>query len=118
MPNILSLKRVPRLTYCALASLLALGILWIMAPQQVPLVLYKLAFIPLAGFACYWLDREVWPMAQPSGYLAKPWQDSPGFVPGAADFEVAPGCALLFLGACLRQALLVIAGMIAMGLAL
>lgn len=113
------LVKLPRLFWCGLIAILALAILWLLAPQQLPLVLYKLAFVPLAGYAGYWLDRALFPYARPDGYLTRPWVWGPdGSTIDDADHGIAEGYILPFMCACLRRALIIIAAMLAMGLAL
>lgn len=73
-----------------------------MAPQQLPVTLYKLNLIALAGVAGYWLDRSLFPYARPDDWLA--------------DGLPREGCVTAFAASLLRRALIVAAAMIAVGL--
>lgn len=46
----------------AIVCLLAVILL---APQQIPLVIYKLSIVSLGGYVGYWLDRHLFPYARP-----------------------------------------------------
>ncbi|PWN56203.1 putative holin [Abyssibacter profundi] len=46
-------------------SLVLLVVVALIAPHQVPLMLYKLCLVTLAGFVGYWLDRLLFPYARP-----------------------------------------------------
>lgn len=52
----------------AVTLILAVAIWWI-APQQLPVTLYKLSLITLAAVAGYYLDRELFPYARPDRWL-------------------------------------------------
>lgn len=89
------------------------------APQQIPVVNYKLALAGLGGLAGYWLDRTLYPYSDPSSYLRRDWRQEPDADrPDDADYPVASGYLLVFGLAMLRQALLVAAGMLGVGLGL
>ena len=60
---------LPRLFSWILASLLLLIIVALLAPQQLPVSLYKLSLISTAAVAGYWLDRSLFPYARPGDYL-------------------------------------------------
>lgn len=49
--------------------MLLLGIIALVSPQQLPVVIYKLALITLAAVLGYWLDRSLFPKARPGQYL-------------------------------------------------
>ena len=59
----------PRLSGWLLTSVLLLGIIALVSPQQLPVVIYKLALITLAAVLGYWLDRSLFPKARPGQYL-------------------------------------------------
>lgn len=111
----------PRLWFLLLA-LAAAGLLTVLAlcaPQQVPVAVYKLCLLLLAGLAGYCLDRTLFPYAEPSGYLLKDWRKDPhADVPFGADFPVVQDCKLLFVAASLRQAGVIGLSMLAVGLGL
>jgi Putative 2/3 transmembrane domain holin len=47
-----------------IAALLA-AVVFFMAPQQLPVSLYKLSLVALAAVAGYWIDRSTFPYARP-----------------------------------------------------
>lgn len=49
----------------ALFSAALLALIGAFAPQQLPVVLYKLVLVTLFGFAGYWVDRFIFPYARP-----------------------------------------------------
>ena len=117
--------RVPRmLDWLVIALVLALAV-WLLAPQQLPVSLYKLSLIALAAVAGYWVDRSLFPYARPDSFLVLD-HDSTG---PNDDTEDGPyGCEgsiclapnqpmLQTMGVCmLRRAIIVAAAMIAVGL--
>lgn len=94
--------QVPRLAGWLLIALLLAGLVWLVAPQQLPVSLYKLSLVAMAAVAGYWLDRSLFPYARPDKLLA--WSPSD------------PHMATAFGLAMLRRALIVAAAMLAMGL--
>ena len=124
------------------ALVLAL-VVWLMAPQQLPVSIYKLSLVSMAAVAGYWIDRSLFPYARPDGQLARELLEAklPGEVAvvteagklkelvaepvgcGSDDacqlaFAEAPDrCAVhLLIGAMLRRALIVSAAMLAVSL--
>lgn len=63
-----SLKK-PRLCGWLMTAAGLLMVIGLVSPQQLPVVLYKLALITLAAVAGYWLDRSLFPKARPGQYL-------------------------------------------------
>lgn len=53
-----------------LSSNLLLLVLWLSAPQQLPVVTYKLALIALFAYDGYWIDRTLFPYARPHDFMA------------------------------------------------
>lgn len=102
----------PRLSGWLIATLLLLITILFLAPQQLPVSLYKLSLVSMAGVAGYWLDRELFPYARPDTYL------STSFSPGAPFIgrTVAPGHEILLSAAMLRRAVIVGCAMLAIGL--
>ena len=47
------------------ALVLAL-VVWLMAPQQLPVSIYKLSLVSMAAVAGYWIDRSIFPYARPN----------------------------------------------------
>lgn len=57
--------RLPRLAdWIAIAIVLTL-VIGIIAPQQLPVTLYKLSLVSLAAAVGYWIDRSLFPYARP-----------------------------------------------------
>jgi len=73
-----------------------LGFLGALAPQQLPVILYKVALVVLAGTAGYFLDRWIFPYARPHE-VAGEWRD---------------------ISCMIRRAIIVAAAMLAVGLGL
>lgn len=88
--------QLPRLSGWLLITLLLLLAVWLLAPQQLPVSLYKLSLVTLAAVVGYWLDRSLFPYGRPDDLQV----DEPEH----------------FGAAMLRRALIVSACMIAMGL--
>ncbi len=121
-------QRAPRLFGWALITLALLVAVWALAPQQLPVSLYKLSLVTLAAVVGYWLDRSLFPYARPdalmdSGMLGN---DEPGlrFTEPDSGYLVADlPCvesdreqSLVFGLAMLRRAVIVGCAMLAMGL--
>lgn len=120
------------------ALVLAL-VVWLMAPQQLPVSIYKLSLVSMAAVAGYWIDRSLFPYARPDGQLARELLEAQLPAPVALDEallkDLPPepidcgtddACALaeavdctsvhLLIGAMLRRALIVSAAMLAVSL--
>lgn len=104
--------KLPRLSGWLIATLVLLLAILAFAPQQLPVSLYKLSLVSMAGVAGYWLDRELFPYARPDSYLSTTF--SPG-VPFTGR-TVAPGHEVLYAAAMIRRAIIVGAAMLAVGL--
>lgn len=57
--------KLPRLTSWWIIALALSALVFVLAPQQLPVSLYKLNLIALAAVAGYWIDRSVFPYARP-----------------------------------------------------
>lgn len=125
MQDLLNLfSRRWRMTDWLLVSLALLLLVWLMAPQQLPVSVYKLSLITTAAVAAYWIDRSLFPYARPDCFLADEANSEP--VPeDADDCGTDDVCALslvsdanprLMAAAMLRRAIIVAAAMLAMGL--
>lgn len=109
----------PRLSGWLVITLALLLAVWLLAPQQVPLSLYKLSLVSLAAVVGYWVDRSLFPYARPDFFLpadvelpAEPATAEPVLL----EVERCPA-ELSLAGTCmLRRALVVAATMVAMGL--
>jgi len=106
-----------------LITLALLFCVWLVAPQQLPVSLYKLSLVSLAAVVGYWLDRSLFPYARPDAFLAldgDPEELEESFGPEGLSIQLAvqPNAVLLqVLGvAMLRRAIIVGCAMLAMGL--
>jgi hypothetical protein len=111
---------MPRLTsWIILSALLVMG-LGIIAPQQVPVALYKLTLIALAAVVGYHLDRALFPYARPDIYLRNnDWKSCLRNAPEYKEhYELVDGYALVFAMAMLRRAIIVAAVVIGVALGL
>lgn len=115
-------QRVPRLSGWLLITICLMAAIWFVAPQQLPVSLYKLSLVTLAAVVGYWLDRSLFPYARPDAF--QEFEDAVLVDPddiahaGGADVMVPVGGAqeLLFATAMLRRAVIVGCAMLAMGL--
>ena len=89
-----SLMRV-RMLWCAIYALVLLFVVYRIAPQQVPVIVYKINLILLAGPGGYWLDRWAFPYARPDRFLT-----ADGEVMGATMIRraIIMGAAMLAVG--------------------
>ncbi|MGE4294024.1 MAG: putative holin [Desulfovibrio sp.] len=101
-----SLSRLPRMTTPSLVALALLALVALAAPQQLPIIAYKLALVVGAGVAGYGLDRALFPYARPHA------------VDASGDELVLDAKLKLFLVAQGRRAVIVAAAMVAVGLGL
>lgn len=105
--------KTPRLSGWLIATFLLLLAIVLLAPQQLPVSLYKLSLVSMAGVAGYWLDRSLFPYARPDTWLVKPFSPGAPYVP---DYAIQPGSEIVFAAAMLRRAIIVGAAMLAIGL--
>lgn len=68
--------KAPRLFSFYIATAVLVGIIWALAPQQLPVTIYKLSLITLAGLVGYWLDRSLFPYARPDVFVASHVNDT------------------------------------------
>lgn len=118
----LKAEHFPRLVGWLLITLLLTVVVWLLAPQQLPVTAYKLSLVTLAGVIGYWLDRSLFPYARPDSFqeledaiLTK--QDDIAHV-GCADVKISVSGSqdLLFAAAMLRRAVIVGCAMLAVSL--
>jgi hypothetical protein len=118
---------LPRLSGWLLITLVLLASVWAVAPQQLPVSLYKLSLVSLAAVVGYWLDRSLFPYARPDVFLALQTHDTSiedvdiadaGPDGGMLELHAIPDPALaqLMAVAMLRRAIIIGATMLAMGL--
>ena len=70
MPDLLNLfSRRWRMTDWLLVALGLALLVWLMAPQQLPVSVYKLSLVAMAAVAGYWIDRSLFPYARPAYLL-------------------------------------------------
>ena len=138
-PNWLTRLARVRMADWVIAAALLTMVVWLMAPQQLPVSIYKLSLVSMAAVAGYWIDRSLFPYARPDGQLARelleaqlpeavPLEPSPleAYMADPVDCGTDDACALaeavdctsvhLLIGAMLRRALIVSAAMLAVSL--
>ncbi|MFD2379163.1 putative holin [Ottowia pentelensis] len=110
------------------AALLLSALVWLMAPQQIPVSVYKLSLVALAAVCGWWIDRSLFPYARPEFYLEPPPEMGEARAETAftdvhvLSFAEPVGgllpehAALLGRAAMLRRAIIVAATMLAVGL--
>lgn len=81
---------LPRmLPWLAISLLLAAGV-FDLAPQQLPVTLYKLSLISVAAYVGYWIDRGLFPYARPHTFIPseddEPFEDDSGELIKIANF--------------------------------
>ena len=104
---------------CLLFTILLLCFVENIAPAQTPVIAYKLGIVLLGGIAGYSLDRALFRYAEPSSYLCYDWRKSPDADrPNHADYPIVDNYFVAFFIAQVRQVLLVVTGMLAVGLGL
>lgn len=61
----LNKKTPPRLLNWAVFTAVLLTGVWVLAPQQITVVLYKISLVTLGVVLAYWLDRALFPSMRP-----------------------------------------------------
>lgn len=92
----------PRLVGTLLVTIILMVVINFIAPQQLPVSLYKISLVTTAGVVGYYIDREVFPYARPDAFLT--------------DKLINTNAVLLYAVAQLRRAVLIAASMLAIGL--
>lgn len=126
MPDLLNLfSRRWRMTDWLLVALGLALLVWLMAPQQLPVSVYKLSLVAMAAVAGYWIDRSLFPYARPDCFQADEDNAEEVPAPGSPECGTDDVCVLgvvseadprLMAAAMLRRAIIVAAAMLAMGL--
>ncbi|MEO8118019.1 MAG: putative holin [Rhodoferax sp.] len=108
-PSPTQAPRLPRLSGWLLITLILSACVWALAPQQLPVSLYKLSLVTLAAVVGYWLDRSLFPYARPDKFekLARI---------NTTSHTVTSNLLDAMNWACLRRAVIVGCAMLAMGL--
>jgi hypothetical protein len=113
------IRFLPRLlTLLIIAVALLIG-LFLVAPHQLPVAMYKLCLISLGALAGYWIDRVMFPYARPDSFLIDDWRRTRVAEfgsPGAVDYPVMGDYQQVYAAAMIRRALIVMA--VAIGVAL
>lgn len=115
------MKKIPRMLDWTVFAIVLCALIFVLTPQQLPVSLYKLNLIAIAGVVGYWLDRSLFPYARPDAFqgttdLLKSGTDSDDSFGLCFDRDFLPPNDLLFGVAMLRRAVIVSAAMIAVGL--
>lgn len=56
---------MPRLSFFSILAVVLLVVIYLLSPQQLPVIVYKLSLVLLAAVLGYWLDRHLFPYARP-----------------------------------------------------
>jgi hypothetical protein len=113
---------LPRMSATLAGAILLFLVIAYIAPQQLPVTIYKLSLITIAAVIGYWIDRELFPYARPDGFIDTSPDGSPDPELDETDHAlllIDPGAqnlARLFAAAQLRRALVVSACVIAVAL--
>lgn len=107
-----------RMVICGVAAACCLFLVDAISPVQLPVTVYKLALVLLAGYLGYWMDVWLFPYSRPDGYLRRNWQEQQGFKPDAPDHEIVLGYETIFAAALIRRSIIVGLCMLAVGQAL
>ena len=111
-------RRLPRLSTWLIIATLLIVVIGLVSPQQVPVVVYKLSLVSLAGVIAYWIDRSLFPYGRPDGYLVRDWRCGACIGTHRVDHPIAEGYERPFMVATLRRAVIVAAVIVAVALGL
>ncbi len=111
----------PRMTDWLIVAIALSLVIFLIYPQQIPVSLYKLNLIAIAGVVGYWLDRSLFPYARPDSFSCRfleDIEDDPDVddAPLQFDLEMALHNDCLFAVSMIRRAIIVAAAMVAVGL--
>lgn len=79
----------------AVVSVVAAIVIALLAPQQLPVALYKLFLVASAAVAGYWIDRSLFPYARPDSDFCMPGVETAGAMVRRA---IIVGSAMLAVG--------------------
>lgn len=108
----MSLFRMPRMALWLAISIVLTVVIALLAPQQLPVSLYKLSLITAAAWVAYWIDRGLFPYARPDRFIQ--WGASIG-TPGAG-LSITHEQAIAFAASMLRRAILIAAAIVGVAL--
>lgn len=113
----LKTKYQPWVCLCFVTALF--GVLWLIGPQQIPVVIYKLLLPLLGGAVLLFAWVALVPMGNPARYLADDWRNCPDAdKDGEADFQVVSGYHRVFCMTLKACALVFSAGALAVSMGL
>jgi hypothetical protein len=111
------LSKLPRMFEWLLAAIALCALIFLLAPQQLPVSAYKISLIAIAGVMGYWLDRSLFPYARPDSFQGSTTEhDECDGCALSFELEYEPPNDLLFAVSMVRRAVIVAAAMIAVGL--
>ena len=112
---------LPRMSGWLFIMVLLMAAVWLLAPHQLMVSLYKLSLVTLAAVVGYWLDRSLFPYARPHYFILPTAQEFPA--PLSAEHghiwspAVSSGTMPDLASWCmLRRAIIIAAAMIAVSL--
>ena len=111
--------KLPRLFWWLFATVILLAFIGLFYPNQLPVSLYKLSLVTMAGVIGYWLDRSLFPYARPDSFIEPDDGedcDACGVGTSPDEDRAFMPCSIAFAAAMLRRALIVGCAMIAIGL--
>jgi hypothetical protein len=114
--------KMPRMTSAAIMVVLLLCLVALISPQQLPVIVYKISLVTIAGLAGYCFDRALFPYARPhkfdiDGLLVEAAETQPPESDTTIVFDSSADW-IPFVAAQLRRAAIVCAAMLAVGLGL
>lgn len=65
--------RLPRMADWIIVTILLTILIYLLAPQQLPVTIYKLSLITTAAVLGYWIDRSLFPYARPDNLSMQPY---------------------------------------------
>ena len=92
--------------YLVLAALFLVAVLGVLAPHQLPVVLYKGALVLLAALVGHVISVGFCPYARLTSYLVEDWRKNPD-ADGGSDYPIVEGYAGVFAAALVYRAITV-----------
>jgi hypothetical protein len=121
--KVMKLNKLPRMSGWIVITILLTIAIYMLAPKQLDVSLYKLSLITTAAVVGYWIDRSLFPYARPDGYLSneigETWHEQVKDIHiNNADVPVVKGYELVFAVAMLRRAIIIGCAMLGVSLGL